>query len=66
VKVLVVDTNKHLQEREVGIGLETPDRIEVTSGLNDGDLVVIGARSNLRPGMLVDPKAQSTGGEGNQ
>jgi RND family efflux transporter MFP subunit len=64
VKVLVVDANKHLQEREIGIGLETPDQIEVTSGLHDGDLVVIGARSNLRPGMLVDPKVQSTGVEG--
>jgi RND family efflux transporter MFP subunit len=66
VKVLVVDASKHLQEREVGIGLETPDRIEVTSGLNDGDLVVVGARSNLRPGMLVDPKVQSTSVESDQ
>jgi RND family efflux transporter MFP subunit len=58
IKVLVVDGSKRLQEREVGTGLETPDRVEVTSGLSDGDLVVVGARSNLRPGMLVDPKVQ--------
>jgi len=64
VKVLVVDQNKRLAEREVTIGLETPDRVEVASGLDEGDLVVVGARSNLRPGIQVDPKIQSDTAEG--
>ncbi len=64
VKLLVVDAGRRLEEREVLTGLETADRIEVVSGLTDGELVVVGARSNLRPGMLVDPKVQSSTAEG--
>jgi RND family efflux transporter MFP subunit len=66
VKVLVVDASRRLQEREIAIGLETADQVEVTSGLQNGDLVVVGARSNLRPGMLVEPKVQSNSAEGAQ
>jgi RND family efflux transporter MFP subunit len=58
VKVLVVGADRRLEERQVEIGLETPDRVEVRAGLRDGDLVVVGARSNLRPGTAVDPKVQ--------
>jgi RND family efflux transporter MFP subunit len=57
VKVLVVGTDQRLQEREVRLGLETPERVEVVSGLEEGERVVLGARSNLNAGLLVDPKA---------
>ncbi|MNN99820.1 multidrug efflux system subunit MdtA [compost metagenome] len=30
-----------LEKREVKIGLETPDKTEIISGLNEGDTVVI-------------------------
>lgn len=59
VKVLVVGTDQRLLEREVRLGLETPERVEVVSGLEEGERVVLGARSNLRAGLLVDPKAQA-------
>jgi len=58
VTVLVVGRDKRLEERQVNLGLETPDRIEVPLGLNDNDMVVIGARSSLRAGLLVEPKLQ--------
>jgi RND family efflux transporter MFP subunit len=62
--VLVVGTDRRLQEREVATGMETPDRVEVVSGLNEGDAVVVGARSNLRPGLMVEPQmAAATSGE---
>jgi RND family efflux transporter MFP subunit len=59
VTVLVVGPNRELQERQIDVGLETPDRIEVVSGMNEGEMVVVGARSDLRPGLRVDPKLQS-------
>jgi multidrug efflux pump subunit AcrA (membrane-fusion protein) len=62
--VLVVGADKRLEERRVSLGLETPGRIEVLSGLREHDLVVVGARANLRAGLLVEPKLQDTSARG--
>jgi RND family efflux transporter MFP subunit len=59
LKVLMVGSDGTLAERAVETGLETPDRIEVTSGLKEGDLVVVGASSDLKPGQHVIPKIQT-------
>ena len=45
-----------IEERTVKLGLETPDKYEVVSGLNEGDLVVIGNRCKFQPGQKVEPK----------
>jgi RND family efflux transporter MFP subunit len=58
--VLVVGQDKTLQERQVTLGLETPDYVEVLSGVTDGDLVVVGNRGSLKPGLVVRPRI--TGG----
>jgi len=52
--VLVVDHGL-VQRRAVTIGLEAPDRVEVTTGVADGDMVVVGNRSQLRVGTEVTP-----------
>ena len=52
--VLVV-AHDRIERRDVTVGIETPDRVEITRGVNDGDLVVVGARSQLRPGVAVTP-----------
>jgi RND family efflux transporter MFP subunit len=57
--VLLVNSEDQLQERPVQLGIETADRVEVLSGLNENDLVVVGNRSQLRPGMKVQPKLVS-------
>jgi RND family efflux transporter MFP subunit len=62
--VLVVGTGKRLEERRVSLGLETPTRIEVLSGLREDEMVVVGARANLRPGLLVEPKLQDPTAQG--
>lgn len=54
--VLVVTPEDVLERRNVSVGLETPDAVEITSGLKSGDLVVIGSRGQLRPGEHVKPK----------
>jgi RND family efflux transporter MFP subunit len=63
IKVLVVGPDHRLQERTIETGLETPTHIEVTSGLRDGDVVVVGARSDLRAGMNVDAKDTGSSGD---
>ena len=56
VTVLLVGGNNKLQERQVQLGIETPDQVEVVSGLAENDLVVVGDRSQLREGMAIQPK----------
>jgi RND family efflux transporter MFP subunit len=67
VSVLLIDKQDKLDERSVQIGIETPDQVEILSGLSEGDLVVVGNRSQLQPGMAVQPKiisvAQTSGGK---
>jgi RND family efflux transporter MFP subunit len=51
----------------VTLGTEMSDRYEVVSGLREGDLVVVGSRSGLKPGEVVTPKQTTLGagkGEG--
>ena len=54
--VMVVTHNNLVESRKIQLGLETATDIEVLSGLNDGDFVVIGSRSALQPGEEVKPK----------
>lgn len=54
--VLVMNAQSQLQRVPVQLGLERPDRIEVVSGLREGDLVVVSDRSQLREGETVQPK----------
>jgi RND family efflux transporter MFP subunit len=54
--VYVVNREHQIEERPVQLGLETPDKYEVLSGLREGDLVVIGNRSKLQTGQKVEPK----------
>jgi RND family efflux transporter MFP subunit len=60
--VLVVNAQKRLEQREVLIGLESPAKVEIVSGLEENELVVIGNQSQLRSGQVVTPKELATGG----
>lgn len=60
--VLLVNSQDTLEERKVHLGLEGSTRIEVVSGLNEGDRVVIGSRSEFRSGMKVQPKEIDSNG----
>ncbi|MBJ6725791.1 efflux RND transporter periplasmic adaptor subunit [Geomesophilobacter sediminis] len=59
--VLVVSPDNHLRLQQVRIGLETATRVEILSGLNQGELVVVGGRSSLQPGQAVLPKLTALG-----
>ncbi|MGO8674430.1 MAG: efflux RND transporter periplasmic adaptor subunit [Limisphaerales bacterium] len=54
--VFVVNANHEIEQRAVTLGLETPDRWEVISGLQEGELVMMGSRSRIQPGQKVTPK----------
>jgi multidrug efflux pump subunit AcrA (membrane-fusion protein) len=54
--VYVVNHDNQIEERTVKLGLETSDKYEILSGLNEGDLVVIGNRAGFQAGQKVEPK----------
>ncbi len=54
--VLLVNGENRIEERQVRLGIQTPTRYEVVSGLKENDLIVVGSRSTLRVGQLVEPK----------
>lgn len=57
--VLIVDAAGQIQEREVKLGTETTDRVEVLSGLAEHDQVVIGNRGGFHSGDKVRTKVLS-------
>ena len=54
--VMVITPNNRVEVRHVALGLETANRVEIRSGLNDGDMVVLTGRASLKPGQEVRPK----------
>jgi RND family efflux transporter MFP subunit len=60
--VLAVRDGK-VEPREVKLGLETPDRVEIRAGLEPGDLVVVGSRGQIRPGARVTPRLETAARE---
>lgn len=60
-QVTVITPDNRVDVRQVKLGLETSTKVEVRSGLKEGDLVVIGTRSGLEPGQEVRPKLTTMG-----
>ena len=54
--VWVVDPSNKVEQRTVTTGIETPNDVQVLSGLREGELVAVGDRSSLTPGEIVRPK----------
>jgi len=57
--VYTVEAQNKIADREIRTGMETPERVEVLSGLAEGDVVVTGGRSQVKPGHVVRPKVGS-------
>jgi RND family efflux transporter MFP subunit len=55
-RVLIVNARHEIEERPVTLGLETPSKYEVVSGLREGDLVMLGNPAQLKPGQKVETK----------
>jgi RND family efflux transporter MFP subunit len=54
--VLFVNKDNVLEERKVRLGIQGSTQIEVLSGLQEGDRVVVGNLNDFRSGMKVVPK----------
>jgi RND family efflux transporter MFP subunit len=54
--VLAVNAQNIVEERHVRLGLEDEKRVEVVSGLTDGDRVIIGNRSEFHNRQKIQPK----------
>ncbi len=61
--VLLVNSQNHVEEREIQTGIEGSNRIQILSGLNEGDRVIVGNLGQYHNGQHVDPKMSSMADE---
>jgi RND family efflux transporter MFP subunit len=62
--VLVVDQANKIESRSVTLGLQSATDVEITSGLQENELVVFGAQGQYKSGEVVSPKiVQPSGNE---
>ena len=54
--VLVVDAQNRVQSREVQVGLESSNNVEILAGLTEGESVIVGNPGRYQPGEVVSPK----------
>jgi RND family efflux transporter MFP subunit len=59
--VMLVDSANKVEKRAVRIGVSTPNRIEILSGLSDGDRVIVANLATFTPGETVAPKLSAMG-----
>jgi RND family efflux transporter MFP subunit len=59
--VLAVTADNVVEERKVRLGVEDSTRIEVLSGLSEGERVIIGNRSEYHNGEKIQPRDVSGG-----
>ena len=57
--VAVITVENKVEMRKVELGLETANRVEIRSGITEGEMVVIGSRSGLQAGQDARPKVTS-------
>jgi RND family efflux transporter MFP subunit len=60
--VMLVDGGGVVHKRDISEGISTPDRVEVASGLNPGDKVIVANLSAFNDGEHVTPKISVLGG----
>jgi len=52
----IVNANCQIETRQVTLGMRTPTEVEVESGVQEGEQVVVSDRSTLKAGQRVQPK----------
>lgn len=58
--VYVITREHRIENRAVTVGIETPARLEIVKGVEPGELVMIGSRTQTAPGQKVEPKLVET------
>jgi RND family efflux transporter MFP subunit len=54
--VLIVDTYNKVQKVLVTLGIQSPDRIEITQGLSEQQSVIVSGQTNYQTGQIVHPQ----------
>ncbi len=54
--VLVVDHGNKIENRSVTLGLQSATEVEITSGLQENEMVIFGAQGQFKAGEVVSPK----------
>lgn len=54
--VLIVNAQNRIEDRQVKLGLEGTNQVEVVAGLSPEDRVVVGSRADFHVGDVVTPK----------
>ncbi|HUI83702.1 MAG TPA: efflux RND transporter periplasmic adaptor subunit [Candidatus Binatia bacterium] len=54
--VLVVDPQDRVQSRDVQLGVQSSNDVEILAGLGEGERVIVGNLGSYQPGELVRPK----------
>jgi RND family efflux transporter MFP subunit len=54
--VLVVDGDNKVQKVQVTLGIQGPDRIEITQGLSEHQSVIVSGQTSYHPGQVVRPQ----------
>jgi RND family efflux transporter MFP subunit len=60
--VLVVDSQNRVRPRDVTLGLQGSEFVEVKSGLNERERVITGGQSKYQPGEVVKPQLETLPG----
>ena len=58
--VLVVNPDGRVEPRDVKLGVESPNRVEILAGLHEGEQVVVGNLGSYQAGEQVKPKPAVT------
>jgi RND family efflux transporter MFP subunit len=56
ITALVVDSNDRVEIREVKLGIESPNRAQILSGLQEGEQVIVGNLGSYQASQRVTPK----------
>lgn len=54
--LLIVNAQNRVEKRTVVTGISTANRVEILSGLADGEQVIVANQASFQPGELVTPK----------
>ena len=54
--IYLKNKESRIEERVIKLGLETATELEVLDGLSESDRVMVGSRSQVKPGQKVEVK----------
>lgn len=60
--VLVVNDQHAIEPRNVKLGMETANDVEIASGLEENELLIFGEQNRYRPGEIVKPQIVEAAG----